>query len=62
MNHGNEVCFGEKVTRDKCEGKRPSQLVLNSSYTARSGKLTKSVNMSNKWVHTLPKWQILSLP
>lgn len=63
MNHRNEVCFGEKVSTDKCEEKCPSQLQLDSSYPARSGKLTRTVNVSNKWqVHALPKQQILSLP
>lgn len=63
MNHKNEACFGEKVTRDKCEQKCPSQLVLDSCYPARNGELTRAGNMSNKWqVHSLPKGQILSLP
>lgn len=67
MNHRNEVCFGEKVTRDKCKEKCPSQLVLDSSkngkLSSKNGKLTRTGNMSNKWqVHTLPKGQILSLP
>lgn len=52
----------EKITRENCEEKCPSQLVLHSSYPARNGKLTRTGNMSNKWqVHTLPKRQILSL-
>lgn len=32
MNHRKEVCFGQKVTRDKCEEKSPPELDLGSSY------------------------------
>lgn len=32
MNHRKEVCFGQKIVREKCEEKGPSELDLDSSY------------------------------